>query len=404
MKKISLLGLCLFAIGSASAQNDIVKQVDRALKAGNVDYAAAREQIAPALTNPETKESAYAWYTAGKLEFDAYDNMLAKKQLGQEASCKEMGKALIDGYNIFMKAMPFDQIPNEKGKVKPKYTKSIVNTIGGHFNDYHIIACDLWGAEDFKGAYDAWAIYLDLGENPAFAKAMTVPHDTIMGEIAYNKALAAWKAEMLDEALQAFEYAKNKGYNKKAVYDYAISVAALAQKNDVVYALAAEGYKYYGKEDPKFIQLIINGYIEKQDYEQANAMLDEAIAAEPGNAVYYNLKGVICESQKDNETALEFYQKATEIDATLASAFYNYGRKLCEKAYGISDSSAELSQAEYNKVRAEQIDPLLKLAAEQLEKAFQLDEENQRDALRYLRNVYYNLGDDENLKRIDELM
>lgn len=401
MKKISLLGLCLLAIGSASAQNDLVKQVDRALKAGNVDYAAAREQIAPALVNPETKESAYAWYTAGKLEFDAYDKMLVKKQLGQEASCQEMGKALIDGYNLFMTAMPLDQVPNEKGKVKPKYTKSIVNTIGGHFNDYHIVACDLWGAADYKAAYDAWTIYLDLGENPAFAKAMNVPHDTIMGEISYNKALAAWQAEMLDEALQAFEYAKNKGYNKKALYDYAISVAAQAQKNDVVYALAAEGYKYYGKEDPKFIQLIINDYIEKQDYEQANAMLDEAIAAEPGNAVYYNLKGVICESQKDNETALEFYKKATEIDATLASAFYNYGRKLCEKAYGISDSSAELSQAEYNKVRAEQIDPLLKLAAEKLEKAFELDEENQRDALRYLRNVYYNLGDDENLKRVE---
>ena len=45
MKKISLLGLCLLAIGSASAQNDIVKQVDRALKAGNVDYAAARFQV-----------------------------------------------------------------------------------------------------------------------------------------------------------------------------------------------------------------------------------------------------------------------------------------------------------------------------------------------------------------------
>ena len=159
--------------------------------------------------------------------------------------------------------------------------------------------------------------------------------------------------------------------------------------------------KYYGKEDPKFIQLIINGYIEKQDYAQANAMLDEAIANEPGNAVYLNLKGVICESQKDNETALEYYKKATELDATLASAHYNYGRKLCEKAYSISDSSAELSQAEYNKVRAEQIDPLLRLAAEQLEKAFQLDEDNQRDALRYLRNVYYNLGDDENLKRIE---
>lgn len=401
MKKISLLGLCLLAIGSASAQNDLVKQVERTVKAGNVDYAAVRSEIAPALSNPETKDGAYAWYVAGKIEFDAYDNLSAKRQLGQQVSGSEIGKAIIDGYNYYMTALPLDSVPDKKGKIKTKYSRDIVKTVVAHYADFDNAARILWGEQDYKGAYEAWGIFLSLDQNPAFAKSLIVPHDTIMGELAYNQALAAWQAEMLDEALEAFDYAKNKGYNKKALYDYAISVAAQAQKNDVVYALAAEGYKYYGKEDPKFIQLIINGYIEKQNYEQANAMLNEAIAADPTNAVYYNLKGVICESQKDNAAAVELYKKAVEIAPTNASARYNYGRKLCEQAYTISDSSANLSQAEYNKVRAEQIDPLLRQAAEQLEKAFELDEDNQRDALRYLRNVYYNLGDEANLKRIE---
>lgn len=401
MKKISLLGLCLLAIGSASAQNDLVKEVERTVKAGNVDYAAARAQLAPALTYPETKDGAYAWYVAGKLEFDAYDNLSAKRQIGQQISGSEIGNAIIDGYNYYIKALPLDSVPDKKGKIKTKYSRDIVKTIVAHYGDFDNAARYLWEAQDYKGAYKAWGIFLSMDQNPVFAKSLNVPHDTIMGELAYNQALAAWQGEMLDEALKAFEYAKNKGYNKKSLYDYAISVAAQAQKNDVVYALAAEGYKYYGKEDPKFIQLIINGYIEKQNYDQANVMLDEALAADPNNAVYYNLKGVICESQKDNENASVLYKKATEIDPNNASARYNYGRKLCEQAYAISDSSANLTQAEYNKVRAEQIDPLLRQAAEQLEKAFELDEENQRDALRYLRNVYYNLGDDANLKRVE---
>ena len=76
--------------------------------------------------------------------------------------------------------------------------------------------------------------------------------------------------------------------------------------------------------------------------------------------------------------------------------------KLCEKAYAISDGAKDATQAEYLKLREEQIDPLFREAASHLEEAYKLDE-NQRDALRYLRNIYYNLNDEENLKRIELL-
>lgn len=122
-----------------------------------------------------------------------------------------------------MTALPLDTVVNEKGKVKTKYSKDIIKTIAGHYNDFDNAARFLWEAQDFEGAYTAWDIFLKLPNNPTIAKSLTIPHDSIMGELAYNQALAAWQANKLDSALTAFDYARSKGYNKK-IYTTMLSV------------------------------------------------------------------------------------------------------------------------------------------------------------------------------------
>lgn len=402
MKKLRLLGLCLLSVASVSAQQSLVKEVDSAIKKSSPNYEEARTKLAPALTNDASKNDAYTWTVAGKLEFGCYDNLYAKKSIGQDVDGKLIGRALIDGYNYFVKALPLDTVVNEKGKVKTKYSKEIVKAVVGHYNDFDAAARFLWEAEDFEGAYTAWDIFLSMPQNQTFAKDLTLPHDTIMSELAYNQALAAWQADRLDSALVAFEHARSLGYNKKSLYDYAISVAAQRLKNDVVYAWAADAHKLYGKEDSKYISLVINGYIEAKDFEKAQATIEEAIALDPTNGELYDVMGIIYDSQKNNEKAVECYKKAVELNPQFARAQYNLGRKICEKAYAISDGASSLSQSEYMKIRDEQIFPLFREAVQYLEKAYELDE-TQSDALRYLRNVYYNLGDEENLKRIELL-
>ncbi len=402
MKKLSFLGLCLLTAFAASAQNNLVKEVERTIKSGGVNYADARAQIAPALTNEESKNNAFTWYIAGKLEFACYDDLYGKKAIGQPVDGKEIGNALINGYKMYMQALPLDTVVNEKGKVKTKHSKDIVKTIAGHYGDFDNAARFLWEAQDFKGAYTAWDIYLTLPQHKAFAKELALSPDSIMGELAYNQALAAWQADCLDSALIAFDRARAFGYNKKQLYDYAISVAVQKGKNDVVYDYAAEGHKLYGKEDSKFISLVINGYIESKDYAKAQATIEEALALDPTNGELYDVMGIIYESQKNDEKAVECYKKAIELNPTFARAQYNLGRKICEKAYAVSDGAKDATQAEYLKLREEQIDPLFREAASHLEEAYKLDE-NQRDALRYLRNIYYNLNDEENLKRIELL-
>lgn len=402
MKKLGFLGMCLLAIASASAQNNVVKEVERTIKGSAPNYAEARTMLTPALTNEESKNAAYTWYVAGKLEFGCYDDLFAKKTISQEVDGKEIGNALINGYNYFITALPLDSVPNEKGKVKPKYSKDIVKSISSHYNDFNNAALYMWEAKDYEGAYTAWDIYLSLPNNPAFKSNLAVPHDTIMCELAYNQALAAWKADRLDSALVAFEKAHAMGYNKKNYYDYAISVAVQRGNNKKVYEIASEGHKAFGKEDNKYISLMINGHIENKEYDKAMATINEALAADPTNGELYDVMGIIYDSQKENDKAMECYKKAVELNPEFARAQYNLGRKICEKAYAISDNSSTLTQNEYMKVRDEQIFPLFREAAVYLEKAYELDE-NQVDALRYLRNVYYNLGDEANLKRIETL-
>lgn len=404
MKKIYLFGLALFAGLSAFAQIDVVKEVERELKGGNPDFDAIREKITPALTHPETQNDAKAWYLAGKNEFEQYDNLFGLKTIGREVDGKVIGNALINGYDKYMAALPLDSVADKKGKIKTKYSKDIVKDVVGHFNDFDNAARFLWDAQDYMGAYKAWDIFINMPHNKSLGKdAPQAYADTLISEIMYNQALAAWQGDQLELALAAFDRAKNHGYNKKQLYDYAISVAVQLQKMDVVYALSEAAMPLYGSEDPKYLQLIINSYIESKDYAKAQEMLDKAIAQEPNNAQYYNVMGVLYESQNNNAKALECYKKAVELDGTIANAQYNYGRQVYQRAYEIQEEGTKLTTAEYNKLQENEILPLLRQAASILEEAYSIDDA-QRDALQYLRQIYYMLQDEANLKRIENLL
>ena len=147
---------------------------------------------------------------------------------------------------------------------------------------------------------------------------------------------------------------------------------------------------------------MINGRIEHEQYDEASQMLDEAIAANPNDAQLYYVKGILFDSQKNEDGAYDMYLKAVELNPELAIAQYALGRALCNKAYKINDEAGQLTNSEYQKVRAEKVDPLFREAADHLERALEIDPDNSHDVRVYLRNIYYNLGDETNLKRIEE--
>ena len=392
MKKITILALGLAVCASAGAQTSVLKEAEQAMKGGK-DAAAVMTIITPAFTNPETAQLAQTYYIPGKASFKDYDNLLGLKQFGKtkDGDDVKMGKLLIQGYDMYVKALPLDSVPNEKGKVKPKYSKDIVSTIAGHFTDFTNAGADLYNAKDYDGAYRAWGIFNEIPQNPSFREKLTsVPADTILGEIAFNQALAAWQGNHLEDALKAFLFAKSKGYSKKQLYDYAIAVADGAKNSEALLALSEEAFGLYGDQDPMYLGQMVNYYLQNKNFDKAFEIINGAIAKDPNNAQYYNIQGVLYENVDKRPEAIAAYKKATELDPENANALYNYGRQLCESAYALNDA-APTSQREYEAYKAEKIVPLFQQAVDILEKAYTVNPDN-TDVLKYLENVYYNLG------------
>ena len=168
-------------------------------------------------------------------------------------------------------------------------------------------------------------------------------------------------------------------------------------------AVAEQAYALYGKEDSRYIGYMINNLIDKKEYAKADALIDKYIADDPTNAQLYFVKGVVCDAEGNAAASLEAYKKAIDLDANNAQALMQYGYKIYQKACEMDQNeTANMSNAEYKEFRDTKVDPMLREAAGYLEKAYQIDDQLS-DARSVLRSIYYNLNDEENLKRVEAM-
>lgn len=404
MKKITILGLSLLTFASVSAQKSLVKEVERDMKANSASYPESVKKLAPAFTNEETANDAYPYFVAGKGAFDYYDQQGVFAQMGKEVNKKQLGLSVIEGYEYFSKALPLDTVVDAKGKVKTKYSKDIIKTIKEHYNDFNNAALYLWESEDYGDAVKSWELYTTLPDNPVLAKAgLKAPADTLIAEVLYNMGIGNSLIQNNEAALKNFKDAIAKGFTQKNAYDYAISAASQLQKPEEMAAIAEQAYAIYGKEDSRYIGYMINNLIEKKEYDKADALIDKYIASDPNNAQLYFVKGVLLDSEEKPADAMAAYKKAMDLDPNNANVLMQYGYKLYQQACDRDQNeSANMNNEQYNAFRADIIDPMLKEAAGYLEKAYELDD-NLSDARQVLRSIYYNLKDEENLKRVEAM-
>lgn len=398
MKKISILSLCLLAGLSAAAQKTVVKEAEKAMK-GNKPFTEVVTIITPAFSDPTTDKQAETYYIPGKAGFNQYNNMLGKRSLGQAVDTKEMAAALLGGYGYYMKALPLDSLPDAKGKVNPKFSKKIFSDVAGHMTDFSNAAVDMWNDKNYKGAYESWGIYLDIARDPRYAKMVPAVADSVISNVAFNQSLAAWQAEDYAGAIKSFNYAHQNGYKGKQLFEYGIAVASNAKDFDALLQFAQEGNKLYGKEDPQFLNQIINYYLQTEKYDEALNYLDKGVQEDPSNAQYYALRGIIYDNKKEAAKARADYEKALELDPNNGLALFYEGRSIASEAGAQQDA---YDKPDYEKYKRENIDPKYREAVKYLEKAFEVDPTNRAEALKVLEILYYNLNDEAGLNSVKD--
>lgn len=406
MKRVLLTVALCVAASASFAQKKVVNEAQSIAKGSNADFGEARTLIKGALENPETKDDAKTWYVAGFIEDQQFNAERAKQILGQQPNEPVMYEALYGILPYFQKAYELDQLPNEKGKVKPKYTKDINSILSANHVYLFNGGAYYFDKQEYKKAYDFFNQYVEISELPMFAGTQTAEKDSTFMTVQFYAAAAASLAKDSRLAIAALERAKNTPYRQYDVYQYLCyeyGEARTAQDSVMLEKTFEEGMQVF-PDSAFFLNNLINTYIYSNRNEKALEMLNVAIQKNPNDANLYNVMGRVYETGlKDYANAEKNFQIALEKDPNLTDAlsnigriYYNQGVNKLSEANMINDSKKyqeELSMAK----------DLFKKALPYYKKAHEAEPEKM-DNMIALRGIYYNLNMGPELEAIEAEM
>ena len=406
MKRVLLTVALCVAASASFAQKKVVNEAQSIAKGSNADFGEARTLIKGALENPETKDDAETWYVAGFIEDQQFNAERAKQILGQQPNEPVMYEALYGILPYFQKAYELDQLPNEKGKVKPKYTKDIKSILSANHVYLFNGGAYYFDKQEYKKAYDFFNQYVEISELPMFAGTQTAEKDSTFMTVQFYAAAAASLAKDSRLAIAALERAKNTPYRQYDVYQYLCyeyGEARTAQDSVMLEKTFEEGMQVF-PDSAFFLNNLINTYIYSNRNEKALEMLNVAIQKNPNDANLYNVMGRVYETGlKDYANAEKNFQIALEKDPNLTDALSNIGRIYYNQGVNKLSEANMINDSKKYQEELGMAKDLFKKALPYYKKAHEAEPEKM-DNMIALRGIYYNLNMGPELEAIEAEM
>ena len=406
MKRVLLTVALCVAASASFAQKKVVNEAQSIAKGSNADFGEARTLIKGAVENPETKDDAKTWYVAGFIEDQQFNAERAKQILGQQPNEPVMYEALYGILPYFQKAYELDQLPNEKGKVKPKYTKDIKSILSANHVYLFNGGAYYFDKQEYKKAYDFFNQYVEISELPMFAGTQTAEKDSTFMTVQFYAAAAASLAKDSRLAIAALERAKNTPYRQYDVYQYLCyeyGEARTAQDSVMLEKTFEEGMQVF-PDSAFFLNNLINTYIYSNRNEKALEMLNVAIQKNPNDANLYNVMGRVYETGlKDYANAEKNFQIALEKDPNLTDALSNIGRIYYNQGVNKLSEANMINDSKKYQEELGMAKDLFKKALPYYKKAHEAEPEKM-DNMIALRGIYYNLNMGPELEAIEAEM
>jgi tetratricopeptide (TPR) repeat protein len=403
MKRVLLtIGLCV-AVTAALAQKKAVSEAERISKDAKPDFKEARTQIKGALENPETMNEAKTWYVAAKVEDTQFNSESTKQVLGQQPNEPVMYEALRNSLPYFLKAYELDQLPNEKGKIKPKYAKDIKSTLAANHAYYVNAGAYYFERQDYKNACAFFDQYLEISNLPFFAGEKVAARDSQYMIVQFYSAISATQLGDSDFSIKGLMRAKDAPYRQFEVYQYLYTEYELKKDTANMIQILKEGFNLF-PDSSVFILHLINRYIQTDQNEDAIELLKTAIAKDPNNPDLYQAMGTVYENGKKSNTDAEIYfVKALELQPENPTALFNLGRIYYNQGVNKLGEANLISDAKkYAEEKAIAKDFFQK-ALPYIRKAYEKEPES-REHMNALRSIYYQLDMGKEFDEIDAKM
>ena len=395
MKKFFIMAMLAVAATSTYAQD--IKSV---LKAK--DYAEAQSQLNSCLSSLSNEEKAKAYNKLVELSMQKVNKEnstivenQALQQMGQQAKPVDMQgfyTSLTNALNAAQECDKYDQMPNAKGKVSPKFHKKNQATLWTLRPQLINAGQDCLQKDDNKGALAYYAAYVESGNSSLFADMdKTKAPDTYLGEVARVASVIAFQEKDMETANKYCDVAlKDTASYKDALnLKMAMMQQQMKTKEDSVKCLKTFEELYANdKNNESIFTNLATLYGNLGMKAEQDKCIQERLAADPKCFVAWAVKGQAEMNASKWDEAIADFKKAIEIKpSALVMTWMGY----CN-----NNKAANLQDVNQQKA-------LLAETEKYLEKAKELDPEQKEANWKYLLyNTYYVLygADDARTKSV----
>ena len=310
------------------------------------------------------------------------ENQVAK-QMGKEE--KPVDEKLMSemAYNALIAGLEcdkFDQAPNEKGKVSPKFaSKNAQRLWFAPRNQLVNAGQDALTAKDNATARKYWTLFVESDAAPMFKEQNREQQKPFFGQVARFAAIFAYQDKDMAKALELADIAIKDPQEYENALNLKLEILGdgLKTKDDSL--------KYVDNLKSLYAEHKTNGVMEKLyntllglgQTAEADKILDDALAADPNNFVALADKGLSLLQAQKAEEAIKYLQKAYEVKNDNAIIATYAGTAYSVQAQNIEDPAKKKE--------------LYKKAIELFDRAKELDPDMLQAKWGYNRyNAYYN--------------
>ena len=387
MKKLFVMAVMMVASATAFAgDSDALKAI---LKAKT--YAEAEALVNSSLgslANDAEKAKAYNKLVDLALaQFDAQSTIQTENQVAKQMGKEEKPvdeklmsdmayKALVAG----LECDKFDQKPNEKGKVAPKFaSKNAQRLWFAPRNQMVNAGQDALTAKDNATARKYWTLFVESDAAPMFKDQNRDQQKPFFGQVARFAAIFAYQDKDMAKALQLADVAMKDPQEYENALNLKLEILGdgLKTKDDSLKYVENLKSLYAEHKTNGVMEKLYNTLLGVGQAAEADKIIDDALAADPNNFVALADKGLsLLQAQKADE-AITYLKRAYDVKNDNAIIATYAGTAYVVQAQNVEDPAKKKE--------------LYKQAIEMFDKAKELDPDMLQAKWGYNRyNAYYN--------------
>lgn len=331
MKKVMIVAMMMLGTSTAFAgDSDALKAITKAKS-----YAEAAQLVSSTLNQlANAQEKAKAYEVLTKLALQKYDKENAIQSANMQAQLTKAKEEAYDTLGFYeaaynatvngVECLKYDNEPNEKGKVKPKFTNALTPLISNARMQLVTAGNHFAQIGDQDGVLKYWGTFLDTDNLPVFAASKEQEKDFI-GQVAFYTAQYANQAGKADLAEKYIDIAMQDPSMRDQAQTFKFALAQRNLKNHADSVNFTNSMKDLYEREPNnemAFGTLCNMYSALGMTAELDAAIKDKLSRDPNSFAAWALKGQTLmnrnsTAEKPNwDECIEALKKASEIDKT----------------------------------------------------------------------------------------